>query len=139
MQEQTRYILEDFEIAKITFKIRFISDRQKRPSFYRPNDGTYEQSYLGFHRRDMFWIDVFYDNVDLGALLVEPDLNLPEKFTINYNHCKALPKIAIKEVAENWFLKQPEYLQQIIWVKALKVKIEKDRKNNFTGDRKIKK
>ena len=128
----TEYNLTRKEVEKVNFTIRFITDRQNRPSYFFPGIGNFVQSYAGCHRQDMYWIDCFLEGENLGSLVIEPYIQKPERFCICKNHNKVF--VGYQELvdrAKKWFLLQPEYNQQVIWATELAKKIKKDEEEIF--------
>lgn len=126
------YDLSQKEVNAVQLSVRFITNRQDRPGYVKPGIGHFEQSYAGCHRRDMFWIDCQFDDINLGSLVVEPDLENPIKFMIQRNHNKvAAGYQELRDRAYNWFMDTQEYQQQIIWTQQLAKKVKKDKEVDF--------
>lgn len=126
------YNLSQKEIEEVQFTIRFITNRQNRPRYLKLGIGHFEQSYTGWHRRDMFWIGCHLDNINLGSLVVEPNLQDPVKIDLGRNYNKVsegFPELILR--AHAWFMSTPEYQQQVIWTKLLIEKIRKDERVDF--------
>jgi hypothetical protein len=66
-------------------------------------------------RVDMFWVDT-----QLGSLVIEPNLDNPEKFTVDRagGFKPNLTKEVVGQITE-WFKERPEYLQQVAWTQKL--------------------
>lgn len=118
---ETSYTLTDEELAKVQFSVRYICDRQ-----FNPDDNiqwVMERLSL-YNRWDMFWVDCKFEDVDLGAYCIDPSLVDPVKFAISKNYNK-VSNHEFLAVAEAFFLKSPEYQQQIQWIKKLQETFDK--------------
>jgi hypothetical protein len=129
------YQLHDHEVNSVEFTCRYITDRQKRPSYCNA-EGVFEEPYDIFKRRDMFWIECSYNGQDLGPMCVEPSLNKAEDFTISRNHCKAHHP-DLFELARQWFMTTDQYQQQVKWNRNLIEMYQEDLKNKDQFPRKI--
>lgn len=105
--------------GKLKIRVRLICDRQ---------DLIEEQKLRSqgltpvmFDRLDMYWLDLFIGDTDLGSACIDPDLNDPEHFSIRRNWSEISDESwpEVKKVATKFFLKSPEYKQQIKWTQSL--------------------
>jgi hypothetical protein len=125
---ETTYDLTDEEVGQVEFKCRLICDRQgwnEHPIQYAMEEGIL----CGFSRMDMYWIDCQLEDCSLGALLVDPDPENVNIFTVRRNHNKVNGKQgqALCVRAAEWFKTQPEYQQQVKWMQAIQDGLYKPR------------
>ena len=137
------YHLQDDEIAKLEFETRFICNRLTRPGFIK--DGLhYEESFVKyekFARRDMFWVGVYYQDEDLGAVAIEPSFTDPREFTVsqNYNNLDSCCRKKVYPILAEWFRKTPEYLKQLEWSCKIRQLIAQDKAAEFLTERVVQK
>lgn len=125
------YNLTPEEVDRVKFSIRFITDRQDRPRYFIPKEGTFVQSYAGMHRRDMYWIECKLNDTDLGNFLVEPNMKYTNLFTF-CNYVKVIIGYAgLYNNAVQYFAASLEYKKQVFWAETLAEKIKQDERDNF--------
>ena len=107
------------DIQDLTFRVRFINSRQD----FGEESKEYYQAFTG-GRTDMYWIEVFYGDKDLCCIAVDNLAGCPVcdpcRFGLNVQNAEVESEgdCFIKAVRA-WFMAQPEYRQQIEWVKYL--------------------
>lgn len=106
---KTIYRIDDWEFDELVFKTKFISRRQDITDIKK------------FQRTDMFWVEIFCNGTDTGSVAIDPDFENPEKFSISKNWCEIerAQFHKIKDRVSRWFTAQPEYQQQVDWIKQI--------------------
>ena len=113
-----KFSLEEQDWNKLSFKTRFICDRIPKDS---KENVLLDGRLTPISRKDMYWVEVFLDRKDLGAVVIEPSLVSFQCFSVQMNHCKIelsqFTKLA--GIVKAWFILQPEYKYQQDNIKKL--------------------
>lgn len=116
------YHLDESDIAKATFSVREVCDRQHSNE---PLEKVLKEGYFtGFSRTDMFWVRVEIDGEDIGSCCINPDLFDHDQFSISKNWCEADHESfkKLKPRIEEFFRQSPQFQQQKMWLRQIKEK-----------------
>ena len=136
---EIRYNLDENEVKKITFQVRFISNRKSRSQFIDAHGQKWIEPFISAGRRDMFWVNCYLEGIDLGPVSIEPSFSDPERFWVDRNWSKVgVGYNEMRERIEKWFKTTPQYKKQVKWAEQLAINIKMDKKAGFTEPMKAK-